>query len=219
MLPGKIDKLKKDLVEYAALVEGMIEKSTRGLIQKKKELLDEVIELDEPRVNQKEIEMDEECTALIAQFQPAAKDLRTILMILKISNDLERLGDHAVNIAQSAIELIEEPQVEPFIDIPRMSEIVIQMVRDSIDAFVGEDIDLADSVCARDNEVDSLRDQLYRELITFMMSEPETITRALDLMRVSRNLERIADLSTNVCEDVIFMVEGRVIKHGQELEE
>jgi phosphate transport system protein len=216
LLEGRITELKRELVEYAALVERMIEKSTRGLIQKDKNLLTEVIEIDEPLANQKEIELDEICTTIIAQFQPAAKDLRTILMVLKINNDLERLGDHAVNIAQSALYLIERPPVDTLIDIPEMAQHTISMLKDSINSFVKEDALLCDEVCERDSVVDRLRLKILKELIVFMTEDSATIERALHLDRISKNLERIADLSTNICEDVIFMVEGRVIKHHQE---
>jgi phosphate transport system protein len=194
----------------------MIEKSIRGLIIKDKVLLNEVVEKDEHRANTLEIELGGVCTNLIAQYQPAAKDLRTILMALMINNDLERLGDHAVNIAKSSLFLIEIPQVKPLIDIPRMAEEAIAMLKDSIDSFIHEDAKLVKNVCERDNIVDTLRDQILRELITYMTSDPTTIERSLHLIRISSNLERIADLSTNICEDVIFMVEGKIIKHHKE---
>jgi phosphate transport system protein len=134
-------------------------------------------------------------------------------MIMKMGNDLERMGDHAVNIAESALYLIDRPAVKPLIDIPRMSELTIGMLKDSISAFINEDASLAKSVCERDGLVDSLRDQVLRELVTFMLSDSKTIERSLHLTRISGNLERVADLSTNICEDVIFMVKGQVIKH------
>jgi phosphate transport system protein len=208
--------LKRELVEYAALVENMIGKSVKGLIQKDRDLLTEVVERDEPRANELEIELDEMCTSAIAQYQPAARDLRTILMILKINNDLERLGDHAVNIAQSAQYLIERPPMDNLFDIPEMARHSIAMLKDSINSFVKEDALLCDSVCERDSVVDEMRLKILKELIVFMTKDTATIERALHLDRISKNLERIADLSTNICEDVIFMVEGRVIKHHQE---
>jgi phosphate transport system protein len=218
MLEEKLSALKKDLIEYASLAEDMLKKSVKGLLEKDKAVLEEVIKIDEPKANEWEIRIDEDCTVLIAQFQPAAKDLRAALMILKMNNDLERLGDHAVNIAQSAQYLIERPLVKPYIDIPNMSKLTQEMLKDSITAFVNGDASLAKDVCERDNQVDDLKDQILRELITFMVSDSSTIERALHLMRISGNLERIADLSTNICEDVIFMVEGRVIKHNVEEE-
>jgi len=213
MLEEKTNELKKDLVEFATLVEHMIEKSIRGLLEKKSDLLVEVIEEDEPKANGMEIEIDELCTTLIAQFEPKAKGLRIILMGGKMCKDLERMGDHAVNIAESGLFLIERPPVKPLIDIPRMAEIVIKMVKDSINAFINEDTQLAQNVCERDNMVDDLKDQIIRELITYMTSEPATIERSLHLLRIAGNLERIADLSTNICEDIIFMTKGKVIKH------
>jgi phosphate transport system protein len=219
MFEEKIANLKRQLVEYASIVESMVEKAVRGLLEKQADLLQEVIDEDEQRVNELEIEVDELCTALIAQYEPRAKDLRAILMMMKMSNDLERMGDHAVNIAQSSLFLIERPLVKPYIDIPRMGEVTIGMLKDSIVAFIKEDADLAKAVCERDEVVDGLRDQLFRELVTYMVSDSKTIERSLHLTRVSGNLERIADLSTNICEEVIFLVKGEVIKHHYQEEE
>jgi phosphate transport system protein len=213
MLEEKITELTRELIGFATLVEHMIEKSVKGLLDKRRELLLEVVEEDEPKANDMEIELDELCTTSIAQFEPKAKDLRTILMISKISNDLERMGDHAVNIAESSLFLLERPHVKPLIDIPRMAELTIKMLKDSIDAFINGEAKLAHNVCERDGMVDDLKDQISRELITFMSSDPSTIERGLHLLRISGNLERIADLSTNICEDIIFITEGKVIKH------
>lgn len=215
MFEEKINDLKRDLVEFATLVESMIDKSIRGLLEKKRELLEAVIEEDEPKSNGLEIDIDELCTTLIAQFEPKAKGLRIILMVAKMGKDLERMGDHAVNIAESGLFIIERPAVKPLIDIPRMAEIVIRMVKDSTSAFIEEDTQLAQNVCERDNLVDDLKDQIIRELITYMTSEPATIERSLHLLRIAGNLERVADLSTNICEDIIFMARGKVIKHHQ----
>jgi len=175
-----------------------------------------VIKEYEPKMNELEIELDELCTNLIALYQPKAGNLRTILMILKMNNDLERVGDLAVNISESALYLIEKPPVKPLIDIPRMAEESIDMLKNAIDSFINKDAELAKSVCEKDTIVDGLRDQVLRELITYMSSDPTTIERAIHLIRISRSLERIADLSTNICEDVIFMVEGKVIKHHKD---
>ncbi len=216
MLEEKLTELKQRIVEYSSLVEEMIEKSIKGLLKKEKELLLEVIEKDEPKANDFEIELDEFCTTLIAQYEPKAKDLRTILMILKMNNDLERVGDLSVNISESSLFLIERPLVKPLIDIPRMAQETIGMLKNSIDAFIGEDAKLAKNVCERDNIVDGLREQIIRELFTFMISDTSTIERSLQLIRISHNLERIADLSTNISEDVIFMVEGKIIKHHKD---
>ena len=213
MLDEKLNELKKKTVEYASLAQGMVEKSIRGLIEKNGTLLEEVIEEDEPRANDYEIEIDEMCTTLIITLQPKAIDLRTILMVLKMNNDLERIGDHAVNISQSALNLIEQPMVKPLIDIPRMADEAKKMINDAITSFINRDSALAKNVCERDSVVDSLRNQVVRELITYMISDASTIERSLHLLNISKNLERIADLSTNICEEVIFLVDAKVIKH------
>lgn len=216
MLGEKIPKLKKELTEFAALIENILEKSSRGLLEKEKDLLSGVITSDEPKTNELEIKIEEHCISLLARYQPEAKDLRTILMILKMNNDLERIGDLAVNICESALYLIERPAVKPLLDLPRMAEETRSMVKDSITAFIEENAELAQSVCERDNTIDNLREQILRELITYMTSDATTIERALHLMRVSHNFERIADLATNICEDVIYIVEGQIIKHHRD---
>jgi len=215
MLKGRLDKLKEKLMFSGSLVEGMIEKSIRGLTERKREVLLEVIETDEPRENMLEIEIDEACIQLTACYQPQAKHLRTLMMIGKINNDLERMGDEAVNIAEGALFLIEKPEVKPLIDIPRMAHEAGGMLGDSLNSFLKEDTNLARRVCERDDIVDGLRDQILRELVTFMASDPATIQRSLYLIRISRSLERIADLSTNICEDIIYMVDAKNIKHGK----
>ena len=216
MLEERVTTLKKTLIEYASHVESMIEKSVKGLLQKDQRLLNEVIEQDEPRANNWEIELEEFCTHMIAQFQPVARDLRTILMVFEITGNLERMADHAVNIAESALYLIERPPVKPLIDTPRMAEEVVGMVKDSLQSFIDGDAKLAKSVCERDDIVDGLANQILRELITYMGADASTIERSLHLLDIAGNLERVADLSTNIGEDVIFMVEGRVIKHHHE---
>ena len=216
MLEEKMKDLKRELMEYSALVRSMVEKSIEGLLKKQKQVLVNVIEKDEPKANDWEITLDEVCIETIAQYAPKAKDLRTILMALRMNNDLERMGDHAVNIAEDALFLIERPQVKPLLDIPRMAEEATGMVRDSLLSFVNEDAALAKSVCERDNIVDAFEKQVLRELITYMTADPSTIERGLHLLSIARNLERVADLSTNIGEDVIFMVEGRVIKHHRD---
>ena len=215
MLKKDLNLLAKQLLESALLVKGMIQKSIRGLTQKEKDVLLEVIEQDELKENELEIAIEEACIQQIACYQPQAKDLRTIMMVMKMNNDLERMGDEAVNISESALFLIEKPEVKPLIDIPRMAEEATKMIEDSLKSFINEDIQLAQNVCERDDIVDGLRDQILRELITFMAANPKVIEPSIRLIRISRSLERIADLSTNICEDVIYMAEGRVIKHGQ----
>ena len=215
MLKKDLDLLVKQLLESASLVKGMIQKSIRGLTQREKDVLVDVIEQDEPKENELEIAIEEACIQQIACYQPQAKDLRTIMMVMKMNNDLERMGDEAVNISESALFLIEKPEVKPLIDIPRMAEEATKMIEDSLKSFINEDIQLAQNVCERDDVVDGLRDQILRELITFMAADPTVIEPSIRLIRISRSLERIADLSTNICEDVIYMAEGRVIKHGK----
>jgi phosphate transport system protein len=215
MLKKDLDLLVKQLLESASLVKGMIQKSIRGLTQKENDVLLEVIEQDEPKENELEIAIEESCIQQIACYQPQAKDLRTIMMVMKMNNDLERMGDEAVNISESALFLIDKPEVKPLIDIPRMAEEATKMIEDSLKSFINEDIQLAQNVCERDDIVDGLRDQILRELITFMAADPTVIEPSIRLIRISRSLERIADLSTNICEDVIYMAEGRVIKHGK----
>ena len=213
VLEERLVELRKTLIEFATLVERMIESSIKGLERREKELLDSVAQIDEPKANELDIKLDELCASLIAQYQPMAKDLRIILMIFKMNEALERMADHAVNISESGLYLLETPAVKPLIDIPEMATVAAQMLRDSIAAFINEDAGLAKSVCARDSIIDNLRDKTYKELIDVMSEDSSTIKRCLHLMRISRNLERIADLSTNMCEDIIFIVEGKVIKH------
>jgi phosphate transport system protein len=213
LLEEKLTVLKKSLIDYGTLIESMNDKCMKGLLKKEKTFLREIIDIDEPKTNELEMEIDEAATSFIAQYQPKAKDLRTSLMILKINNDLERIGDHLVNMAESALFLIERPAVKPLIDIPKMGETAITMLKNSITSFINEDAKLAKSVCEQDSIVDGLMEQVMRELITYMVSDSKTIERAMHLIRIAHNLERIADLSTNIGEDVIFMVEGKVIKH------
>ncbi|HVN70498.1 MAG TPA: phosphate signaling complex protein PhoU [Desulfomonilia bacterium] len=213
---AKLIILKKELMEFATLAEDMVDKSILGLIDRKSDILNEVIHGEEPKANAFEIDLDEKCVSIIAQHQPAGKSLRTILMVLHINSTLERVGDHAVTIAESGLFLIDRPPVKSLIDIPRMADVVKSMISDSITSFINEDSDLARSVCERDNVVDGLRTQIIRELITFMTSDPTTIERALQIMKIASNMERVADLTTNICEDVIYMVNGQVIKHHKD---
>ena len=213
MLEERIISLKHELIEYATLVESMIDKTNRGLLEKEKDILLEVIKKDEPITDRYELELDEKCVRIIAQFQPMAVDLRTVLMILEINRDLERIGDLSSKIARSTLFLIERPQVKPYIDLPRMSKIVQSMVKDSIKSFIENDTYLARETFKRDRIVNGLRDQIVRELLTFMSSDPTTIERSFQLISLALDLERIGDHSTNICEDVVFIVEGEVIKH------
>jgi phosphate transport system protein len=213
MLQDRIKELKKEIVEYGALIEEMIMKSIAGLWAREQEPLREVIDVLEPATNDREIKLDDLCTTTIAQYEPRARALRIVLMVFKMNSDLERMGDHVANIADSGLFLVSHPQVKPLVDIPRMATETITSLNDAITSFIDEDARLAQEVCERDHIIDALHDQIFRELVTFMTSDATTIERSLHLIRIANNLERIADLSTNICEDVIFMVEGRVIKH------
>jgi phosphate transport system protein len=213
MFAEQLTDLKRELAGCATFVEQMIERSVRGILDDDRKLLEQVVESDEPKANECENKLDELCLNLVAKYQPRARDLRTVLMALGMNKDLERMADHAVNVAEDGLFLIERPRVKPLIDIPMMAEVATGMVRDSIKSFLTEDARLARSVCERDSIVDDLKEQVVRELVAFMIADPSTIERSIHLLNIAKNLERIADLSTNVGEDVIFMVEGRVIKH------
>ena len=209
---NELETLKENLLFMATLVEEAIRNAVQSLVQRDSGLVQKTFD-GEDRINRLEITIDDMCLKLLALRQPMAVDLRFITSAMKIITDLERMGDQAVNIAERAVSLNEEPQLKPYIDIPRMAEIVQAMVKDVLDAFVNGDSKLARSVCEKDDIVDGLNDQVFRELLTFMISDPKTITRAVHLMIVSRCLERIADHATNIAEDVIFLVDARVIKH------
>ena len=213
MFPQKITELKDKLVDYAHLVERMIEKSIKGLKDKNETLLNEVILKDELRANDFDIEIDEMCTETIAQYEPIAGDLRMTLMILKMNKDLERMADHVVNICESSMFLIARPDLRPLDDLVAMAEAASAMLKDGIRSFVNNDVPLAKEVCERDNVVDDLGDKILKELITFMHGAKDGIKRSLQIMRIAHNLERIADLSTNICEEVVYIVEGKDIKH------
>lgn len=208
----ELGELKENLLGMATLVDKAIQDAVQSLVKRDSELAQKTFE-GENQINALEITMDEMCLKLLALRQPMAIDLRFITSAMKIVTDLERMGDQAVNIAERAISLNQEPQLKPYIDIPRMTEITQSMVRDVLDAFVNRNSKLARSVCERDDLVDGLNDQVFRELLTYMISDPKTITRAVHLMIVCRCLERIADHATNIAEDVIFMVDALVIKH------
>jgi len=215
MLTKRIQELKKDIIEYAALVESMIDRSMRAMSARDVKTLQSIIEVDEPKANEFDLRMDEACIHTIAQYQPRARDLRTIIMILKMSNDLERLGDGAVHICKNALYLIERPSFKPIPAMNRLAQEALGMLHDSINTFIVEDADAAHLICSRDDVVDDLRDKIVADLTQTMSAQPMTVPIALRLMDISRKLERAADLSTNICEDIIFMVQGRVIKHGK----
>lgn len=208
----ELKNLKEKLLYMAGLAETMISDSVKALVEQKEDIIDQVYK-NEDEINLLQVEIDDRTIKMIALHQPAAVDLRFLVTAIKINSELERMGDQAINICQAAKELLKQPLLKPLIDIPRMAEIAGQMVKDSLDAFVQQDPKLAKSVCVRDDEVDDLKDQVFRELLTYMMSDPGTIQRAMDLILISRHLERIADHATNIGEEVIFMVQGKDIRH------
>jgi phosphate transport system protein len=194
------------------LVEDQIRRVMKALLERDDVMAQEVIERDR-QVNTYDVEVDEQCVSLLALYQPAAGDLRFITTAMKIVTDLERIGDQAVNIAQRVLELNREPQLKPYIDLPRMAEQAQRMVKESLDAFVARDTALARQVCGEDSEVDLLKEQIFRELLTFMMEDPRTIPRAIRLILISRFMERVADHATNIAEMVVYLVEGKMVRH------
>ncbi|HWN16957.1 MAG TPA: phosphate signaling complex protein PhoU, partial [Candidatus Dormibacteraeota bacterium] len=194
------------------LVEDQIRRVMRALLERDDVMAQEVIERDR-QVNTYDVEVDEQCVSLLALHQPAAGDLRFITTAMKIVTDLERIGDQAVNIAQRVLELNREPQLKPYIDLPRMAEKAQRMVKESLDAFVARDTALARQVCGEDAEVDALKEQIFRELLTFMMEDPRTIPRAIRVILISRFMERVADHATNIAEMVVYLVEGKMVRH------
>lgn len=211
----QLDELRTRLLEMSALVESAIYHSVQSLVDKDEAQAQQVLQ-NESRINQMEIAIDDFATRLLALHQPMATDLRLITAAIKINNDLERMGDLAVNIAERSLDLIHEPLVKPLIDIPHMASLAESMVRKSLDSFVKKDADLARSVLVSDDAVDELRDDVYRELVTYMERDPSAIRQCVDLIFVARNLERIADHATNIAEDVVFLVEGVDVRHHAE---
>lgn len=208
----ELRELKKKILEMDSLVEAAIDYSIKALADRKEELILEVIKKEEG-INKIHLEIDEICLRLLALRQPMAADLRFIAAVLKINSELERMGDQAINITDATSELLKEPPLKPLIDIPKMSSLSRQMTKDALDAFINRDVELAKDVISRDDEVDDLKNQIFRELLTYMMSDPKAIKRALELILVSRHLERIGDHATNIAEDVVFMVLGEDIRH------
>ena len=204
--------LKDKLLRMGSLVEEAIKNSVQALVDRDNGLAQRIIANDRV-INTLDVEIDEESIRLIALRQPKAGDLRFITMAMKITTDLERMGDLAVNIAERALELNEEPILKPYIDIPKMREITQGMTRDALDAFVRRDKKLAMDVIMRDDEVDDLKHEVLKELAFFMVQDPATVTRAMKISFVATYLERIADHATNIAEMVIYLVEGKIIRH------
>jgi phosphate transport system protein len=209
----ELRKLKDQILEAGGIVEEMITRSMRALTERDSKMAEDVIRRDF-EVNHLELDIDDLCVKLLALRQPAASDLRFITIGLRASKDLERMGDLAVNIAEQALALNKEPQLKPYADLPRMAVKAQEMVKISLDAFVKRDADMAQKVCEMDDEVDALDDRIFEELVDLMEKDSKAVERGTRLILVSRQLERIADHATNIAEEVIFMVQGRDIRHG-----
>ena len=208
----ELKSLKDKILKMGGLAEEQVRGSLRALIERDSDLARKIIQNDR-QVNSLDVEVDEDSLRLLALQQPTARDLRFITTAMKISTELERISDLAENICERAIELNEEPQLKPYIDIPRMANWSLRMVKESLDAFVTGDATLARKVCTDDDFVDDLTHQLFRELLSFMLENPQTITRAIRITFIAKYLERIADHATNVAELVVYMVEGKIIRH------
>lgn len=208
----ELSALKARILRMGALVETQVANAIKALVDRDTELARNVIATDH-QVNAYDVEIDEECIRLIALRQPAAGDLRFITTAMKISTDLERMSDLAEDICERALELTEEPQLKPYIDIPRMADHARTMVKEALDAFVNRNADLARKVCREDDFVDQLTGQVFRELLSYMMEDPQTIRRAIRITFVAKYIERIADHATNVAEMVVYLVEGKIIRH------
>jgi len=212
----ELEELQSKLLEMAGLVESAIHGSVRALSDRDEQQAKDVL-WKEAQINQKDIEIDDLATRLLALYQPMARDMRFLTAAIKINGDLERMGDLAVNITERALSLMREPAMRPLIDIPKMADLAEGMVRKSLDALLQRDEALARSVLVSDDAVDGLRDAVYQELIAFMQEERTTVPRAVDLMFVAHDLERIADHATNIAEDVLFLVKGIDVRHHAEL--
>jgi phosphate transport system protein len=213
----ELEALKEQLLLMGGRSEAITLKAVDSLRRLDEALAREALH-DDKAIDRMEIDIEERCIRLLALQQPMARDLRFITAALKISNDLERVGDHAVNIAGGTVRLIGTSMLKPLVDIPRMAQLASGMLHDALDAFVRRDSAAARKLVRRDDEVDSLNDQVFRELISYMIEDPHTISRAMELILVARNLERVADLATNIAEEVVFIAEARIIKHHAEEE-
>lgn len=208
-----IEELTELLLRFGAMVEDAISQSIRALLERDTDLAEQVIAHDD-EIDQMELEIDAATLALIAKMQPAAVDLRFVAALMKVTPDLERMGDLAVDVCERVIELNREPQLKPLMDIPQLARIAQEMVRQALDAFVRRDTQLARQVIARDDEVDALTEKSFRELLTYMLEDSKNISRAIRLTFVGKYFERMADSATNICEMVVYLVEGKVIKHA-----
>ena len=204
----QLEDLRSSIVELTSLVGTAIEHAIKALKDQDTELAHQVVESD-GEINDKRFDIEEQCLTLIATQQPAARDLRAIVAAIHLATELERMGDYAAGIAEIAVNLAKLPELKPLIDLPRMADIDQEMIRTSLDAYLNEDAELALATAKRDAEIDQLYDQIYRELLTYMLEDPRNIARATQLLWVSHNLERIADRVSNICERVIFMTSGK----------
>ena len=208
----ELEQLKARLLEMGGLAEEQVRLAVKGLVERDRDIIDRVM-VGDTALNALHIEIDQRCFTLLALYQPMAVDLRSIVAAVKINTDLERVGDLAINIAEAALRYTVHPPVKRLIDIPKMATIAQGMLRDALDAFVRRDTALAQRVLNEDDELDALKTQIFRELLTYMLQDPATIEPALDLILISRHLERIGDHATNIAEDVIFMVSARDVRH------
>ncbi|PWT80282.1 MAG: phosphate transport system regulatory protein PhoU [Blastocatellia bacterium] len=214
----ELEQLKTRLLEMGGLAEEQVRVAIKALVERDQALIDRTLGGDEP-LNAMHIEIDSRCFTLLALYQPMAADLRAIVAAVKINTDLERVGDLAVNIAEAARRYCQRPPVKKLIDIPRMAGIAQGMLRDALDAFVRRDTALAQQVLNEDDKLDGLKTQIFRELLTYMLQDPSTIEPALELILISRHLERIGDHATNIAEDVIFIVSARDVRHHADIRE
>jgi len=208
----ELEQLKARLLEMGGIAEEQVRLAVKGLVERDRDLIERVLVGDQP-LNLLHIEIDNRCFTLLALYQPMAVDLRSIVAAVKINTDLERVGDLAINIAEASRQYVRHPPVKRLIDIPRMASIAQTMLRDALDAFVRRDTVLAQQVLNEDDTLDGLKTQIFRELLTYMLQDPATIEPALDLILISRHLERIGDHATNIAEDVIFMVLAKDVRH------
>jgi phosphate transport system protein len=212
----ELEALKGRILTMGGLAEERLRMAVRALVDREHSSIASVIGGDS-RIDSLQVEIDQRCFTLIALHQPVAVDLRTVVSVLKISADLERVGDFAVNIGESAQRYFRHPPVKPLIDVPRMAELALKMLHESLDAFVSKDVSLARSVLRQDDWLDALKNQIFRELLTYMLGDQRTIEPAIELILISRHLERVGDHATNIAEDVIFIVEARDIRHGSDV--
>ena len=210
----ELQDIKQNLLYSGALTEKAIENVTASLLDRSSDLARQVIEGD-AEIDRLDTEIEEQCIRLLALRQPIARDLRFITTAIKINGHLERIGDMAVNIAERVLALNEVPQLKPYIDLPRMAEIARSMIRGSLDAFVREECELANRVRRMDAEIDTLNEQIFRELLTYMMEDPKKIHASLLIMQIAKNLERIADHAEGIADMVVYMVTGKTVRHGR----